>query len=162
MEYVTTGESSSHRSHPSRRRGPKYVPLVPPLLLSPAHDSLPPNALELPPVPRRRGIVAGEANYGEPSRGDFEKMARRRFQDPRPKRLGKWWYLLTWQDEFQNGSRIRRRKRIKLAPASMPEREVRKIAAEILRPLNQGLITVGSATKFEDYVAGVYRPTMLP
>ncbi len=66
-------------------------------------------------------------------------MARRRFQDPKPQRLGKWWYLLTWQDEFVEGRRIRKRKRIKLAPATMPEREVRKIAAEMLRPLNQGL-----------------------
>jgi len=89
-------------------------------------------------------------------------MARRRFQDPRPKRLGKWWYLLTWQDEFQEGRRTRKRKRTKLAPANTPEREARRIAAEILRPLNQGLVTVGSATKFVDYVEGVYRPTMLP
>ena len=108
------------------------------------------------------GIVAGEANYGEPSQGDFEKMARRRFQDPRPKRLGKWWYILIWQDEFQSGRRTRKRKRIKLAPASCPEREARKIAAEMLRPLNQGLLTVGSATKFSDYVEQVYKPTMLP
>jgi integrase len=89
-------------------------------------------------------------------------MARRRFQDPKPQRLGKWWYLLTWQDEFKEGRRIRKRKRIKLAVATMPEREVRKIAAEILRPLNQGLITVGSGTKFEDFVESVYKPTVLP
>ncbi len=44
----------------------------------------------------------------------------------------------------------------------MPEREVKKIAAELLRPLNQGLITIGSATKFGDYLAGVYKPTVLP
>jgi len=89
-------------------------------------------------------------------------MARRRFQDPKPQRLGKWWYLLTWQDEFKVGRRIRKRKRIKLALATMPEREVRKIAAEMLRPLNQGLITVGSGTKFEDFVESVYKPTVLP
>ena len=89
-------------------------------------------------------------------------MARRRFQDPKPLRLGKWWYLLTWQDEFKVGRRIRKRKRIKLASATMPEREVRKIAAEMLRPLNQGLITVGSGTKFEDFVESVYKPTVLP
>ncbi len=89
-------------------------------------------------------------------------MARRRFQDPKPQRLGRWWYLLTWQDEFQSGRRLRKRKRIKLAPASTPGREVRKIAAEVLRPLNQGLLTVGSAMKFEDYVGAVYGPTMLP
>jgi len=89
-------------------------------------------------------------------------MARRRFQDPKPQRLGKWWYLLCWQDEFEEGRRIRKRKRIKLAPATMPEREVRKIAAEILRPMNQGLISIGSGTKFEEFVEGVYKPTVLP
>jgi len=89
-------------------------------------------------------------------------MARRRFQDPKPQRLGKWWYLLTWQDEFIEGRRIRKRKRIKLALTTMPEREVRKIAAEMLRPLNQGLISIGSGTKFEDFVESVYKPTVLP
>jgi len=89
-------------------------------------------------------------------------MARRRFQDPKPKRVGKWWYLLCRQDEFVNGRRTRKRKRIKLAPATMPEREVRKIAAEVLRPMNQGLLTIGSATKFEDFVDNVYNSTVLP
>src|SRR5215472_16049573 len=88
------------------------------------------------PHPDHHAIVLGETNSGKPSQGDFEKMARRRFQDPKPSRLGKWWYLLCWQDEFIGGRRLRKRKRIKLAPASMPEREVRKIAAEILRPMN--------------------------
>ena len=66
-------------------------------------------------------------------------MARRRFQDPKPQRLGKWWYLLTWQDEFIEGRRIRKRKRIKLAPATMPEREVRKIAAEDVTTAESGV-----------------------
>jgi len=44
----------------------------------------------------------------------------------------------------------------------MLEREVRKIAAEMLRPVNQGLITVGSATTFEEYIQAVYIPTMFP
>jgi len=39
---------------------------------------------------------------------------------------------------------------------------VRKIAAELLRPMNQGLITVGSAVNFEDYVQSTYIPTVLP
>jgi integrase len=104
----------------------------------------------------------GEAHYDEPSRGVYESMARRRFQDPKPKRLGKWWYLLYRQDEFLNGRRTRKRKRAKLAPAATPEREVRKIAAEFLRPMNQGLISIGSATKFQDYVETVYKPTVMP
>ncbi len=112
-------------------------------------------------VPDGRGIV-GEASFGEPSKGDFEKMARRRFQQPKPQRLGHFWYLLYWQDQFENGRRLRKRKRIKLAPATMPEREVLKIAAEHLRPLNQGLVTVGSATQFDNYVESVYEKTVMP
>ena len=49
-----------------------------------------------------------------------------------------------------------------LAPASMPAREVAKIAAEMLRPVNQGLITVGSATGFSTFVENIYIPTDLP
>ncbi len=41
-------------------------------------------------------------------------------------------------------NRTRRRAYIKLAPASMSEREVKKIAAEHLRPMNQGLESLGS------------------
>jgi integrase len=75
--------------------------------------------------------------------------------------LGKWWYLLVWQDVFEKGRSVRRRKRLKLAPATMPEREVRKIAAETLRPLNQGLLTVGSAVTFGGYFEQVYKDTQL-
>ena len=100
---------------------------------------------------KRRAIVLAEASSGRPSE-DFQKMARRRFQNPDPKREGKWWYLRLWQDVFVGHVSTRRRQRIKLAPASMPEREVKKIAAEMLRPMNQGLITIGSAVNFEEYV----------
>lgn len=89
-------------------------------------------------------------------------MARRRFQDPAPKREGKWWYLIYWQDVFVNGTSARKRKRHKLAPAEFPEREVQKMAAEFLRPMNQGLVPIGSATKFEDYVQAIYRSTSMP
>jgi hypothetical protein len=57
---------------------------------------------------------------------------------------------------------FRRRKRIKVAPASMPEREVRKVAAESLRSLNHGFVSLGSATRFRDYVEVVYQETVLP
>src|SRR5690242_6555029 len=86
------------------------------------------------------------------TRGDFESMARRRFQDPEPFRSGRWWYVLFWEDVFTNGKSIRKRKRHKLAPADLPEREAKKMAAEFLRPMNQGLAPIGSATKFEEYV----------
>jgi integrase len=107
-------------------------------------------------------MLLAEANSGVPSTGDYEQMARRRFQDPKPKRRGQWWYLLFWEDSIKQGRRIRKRKREKLGPSSMPEREARKIAAERLRGLNQGLLSLGSASTFEDYVKGVYIPTVMP
>jgi integrase len=88
-------------------------------------------------------------------------MARRRCQNPKPKRRGQWWVLSYWQDEFQNGRRVRKRKREKLAPATTPEREVKKIALEFMRPLNQGLVSLGSATGFTDYVDDTYVPVVL-
>lgn len=107
-------------------------------------------------------MLLHEANSGKPSKGDFESMARRRFQSPVPKREGKWWYLLYWHDTFENGRRVRKRIREKLAPATMQLREVQKIAAEKLRPMNQGLMPLGSATTFEDYVESTYIPVVLP
>jgi hypothetical protein len=111
---------------------------------------------------QNHGNVVTETAIGGPSKGEIEKMARRRFQAPKPKRRGKWWCLLYWQDEFVDGRRIRKRKRINLAPADMPEREVNKIAAEQLRPMNQGLVTLGSATNFAEFVDTVYIPVLLP
>jgi integrase len=109
-----------------------------------------------------RAIVLSETHLCEPSKGDFEKMARRRFQAPKPERRGKFWVLRYWQDEFKEGRRKRKRIRVKLAPASMGEREVKKIAAEHLRPMNQGLVTIGSATNFTEFVDSVYIPVILP
>jgi len=108
-------------------------------------------------------IVAPEANSaGHSSKGDLETMARRRFQDPIPKREGNFWYLLYWQDVFLKGVRTRKRQRVKLAPATIPEREIRKIAAEFLRPMNQGLISAGSAVNFAEYVSTEYMVSTLP
>ncbi len=120
------------------------------------------------PNPTRQGSQArdtlwGKANFDRPSlKGDLEAMARRRFQDPEPEVVGKWWQIRVYRDEYSNGRRIRKRTRIRLAPASMPVREVQKLKAEYLRPLNQGLITPGSATPFESFVETVYRTTTMP
>ena len=114
-----------------------------------------------PREPAGRGILLAETSPGGSSKGDIERMARRRFQDPKPEKRGNWWVLRFWQDVFVDGRRKRQRKRIKLAPASLGEREVKKIAAEYLRPMNQGLITVGSATSFDLFVDNVYTPVTL-
>jgi integrase len=115
------------------------------------------------PTNKSRVMITDEANsqIGE-LRGAFEAMAKRRFQSPEPERSGNWWYLRYWTDVFENGKLIRKRVRYKLAPADKGEREIKKIAAEHLRPLNQGLQSIGSATLFADYVDNTYNTTMLP
>src|ERR1700730_17978903 len=115
------------------------------------------------PGTQGRGIVSVEASCDRPSpRGELEAMARRRFQDPQPALVGHWWQIRVYRDEYVNGRRIRKRKRIRLAPASMAVREVYKLKAEYLRPLNQSLISEGSATPFEGFVRSVYNITELP
>ena len=89
-------------------------------------------------------------------------MARRRFQNPKPRIEGNWWVLYYWQDEFNNNERRRRKKRQKLAPATAKAREVLEMASEFLRPVNQGLVNVGSATTFSDFVDGTYTPVVMP
>jgi integrase len=107
------------------------------------------------------GIVSIESTSVEPSKENFEKMARRRCQNPKPVVRGQWWVLPYWQDEFVDGRRVRKRKRARLAPANKPKAEVKKIALEFLRPLNQGLDSLGSAISFEDYVDRTYIPVVL-
>lgn len=110
----------------------------------------------------RRGMLLAEAHLGGPSKGDQDSMARRRYQKPSPRREGQQWVLYYWDDEFKDGERSRKKKRHVLGPASMGEREAEKIRDEFLRPLNQGLVNIGSATKFGDYVESIYKPVVLP
>jgi integrase len=106
--------------------------------------------------------LTADAKDDTPSKGEFEKMARRRCQNPKPEREGNQWVLRYWQDVFVNGGRVRKRKRVCLAPASMSEREARRIALEFLRPLNQGLVGIGAATNVNEFVDITYIPVVLP
>jgi integrase len=89
-------------------------------------------------------------------------MAKRRIQNPKPKQEGNFWYIRIWQDTVIRGVLTRTRQRIKLAPATMPVREVEKIADEMLTPVNQGVITRGSAVNFGSYVERDYMTGALP
>jgi integrase len=104
-----------------------------------------------------------EANAGLPLRGDFERMARRRYQDPTPTRRGKWWTLRYRQDEIVNGKLERVRKEVRLALiANTSERDARRLASEHLRPLNQGLESIGAAVNFQHYVEKQFIPLVMP
>lgn len=106
--------------------------------------------------------IRAEANTGNPLKGDFERMARRRFQNPKPRRRGEWWIIQVRHDGVVNGKAKRSNRRVRLAPVSMSEREVRKVAAEYLRPLNQDLQGIGSATNFAHYVEHTYKAVVMP
>jgi len=89
-------------------------------------------------------------------------MAKRRFQNPQPEKLGRAWYIRVWEDVYTGRVRIRKRKRIKLADASKGLREVQKLAADKLRRLNSGLVQVGAGVNFMHFVENEYRTKYLP
>ena len=90
-------------------------------------------------------------------------MARRRYQSPTPARRGAWWVLRYRQDEIVAGKMTRTRKEVRLAPVeNTSASEARRLAAEHLRPLNQGLESIGSATNFNHYVETTYMPVVMP
>src|SRR5215813_5060130 len=91
-----------------------------------------------------------------------ESMARRRHQQPKLVQRGAWWTARVWQDKFVEGQHVRSYKRIRLAPSTMKVREAQKVLDEYIRPLNQGLETIGSATNFQTYVEKTYVPTIMP
>src|SRR5438876_11182286 len=94
-------------------------------------------------------IIRNQANIGAPiSPQEMERMGKRRFQDPRPERRGAWWTVRVWRDEFIDGKHVRKQKRARLAAVTVSAREVKKIATEHLRPVNQGLESCGPATNY--------------
>jgi hypothetical protein len=113
-----------------------------------------------------RGIVLSEANHTGlllKNAEDLERMARRRFQDPTPKRRGSWWTLRFRRDEIIDGKLKRIRKEVRLAlVANTSERDARRLATEHLRPLNQGLESVGAAVTFQNYVEKHFIPLVMP
>jgi hypothetical protein len=106
-------------------------------------------------------IVRVKPDTGASLRGDFERMARRRFQQPTPVKRGKWWTLRVWKDTFIDGKLTRIRERVRLAPATLGEREVLKRAQKHLEPINHSIAAVGSATNFNHYVERTYKPIVL-
>jgi integrase len=113
-------------------------------------------------LPKFDTVVVKTDSVAPDPRKDLEKMARRRYQNPKPFKEGAFWWLLCWQDEFVNGVRTRKRKRVKLAPATMAAREARKVASEYISPMNRGLVSLGSATNFAEYVHSTYLVNEMP
>jgi len=91
-----------------------------------------------------------------------EKMARRRYQEPVPKKHGKHWTIVVMEDYLQDGQPKRRQKRIRLAPLETKWRTVLRLRDEKIKPLNQGMLAWGSATDFNTFVQQTYIPSEMP
>lgn len=90
------------------------------------------------------------------------QMARRRCQNPTPQKRGAWWTIRVYRDEFKCGEKRRAYTRVRVAPSTMKQREVQKVVLEYLRPMNQGLESLGSATNFTTLVSEYYIPLRKP
>jgi hypothetical protein len=66
-------------------------------------------------------------------------MTARRFQNPNPKREGRFWYARVRQVVYENGQNVRKLVRLKLASADKTEIEAKKILVELLAPMNDRL-----------------------
>jgi integrase len=89
-------------------------------------------------------------------------MAKRRFQNPKLELRGDWWTIRVWVDVVENGRVRRSYKRVRVAPASMAQREAQKVVAEYMQPLNRSAAGVLSATNFKWYVEKTYIPLEMP
>ena len=70
-------------------------------------------------APHGRVIVLSEANSGYPLKGGLSADGKTEVSNPKPFREGNWWWIRPWQDEFTDGRLKRKKKRMKLAPATV-------------------------------------------
>lgn len=106
--------------------------------------------------------IRAQANTGVPSLEAIDQMSRRRHQDPTLEKHGKFWTIIVRKDDFVDGKPVRRRTRVRIAPITTPIRQALKIKDEYLRPINQGLTAIGSATNFRKYVEDYYMALEMP
>lgn len=109
------------------------------------------------------GKVLDERKPAPPSRSEIHAMAKRRFQQPTPKRHGRNWRVLVWKDVFENGEWVRKRTPIVLGDASeIGFREAQKLAAKEVEPLNDQPRHPGATITFSKFVETVYSKIYLP
>lgn len=111
----------------------------------------------------RRDILPDEQIRDEssPQGGGFEKMARRRYQKPTPKRRGKQWSILVREDVVKRGQRTRKSKRIPLGPTTLTRAEAERLRDDYLAAINQMEVGIGGAILFRDF-ARIYERDVLP
>ncbi len=113
-------------------------------------------------APAERVIVLTEANSSLPLKGDFERMARRRHQSPKPFREGNYWWIKRVDQRFcwrraAEKTEANQVGTLQHEGAGGAEDRGRTSAA----PINQSLESIGSATNFATYVNDTYIPVVL-
>jgi hypothetical protein len=77
----------------------------------------------------------------------YEAMARRRFQDPRPKRRGKWWTIQVRRDQFVGGQLQRKKTRVRIAPQLCRNGKRAKLQPRIRLPATSVTESEGAAAR---------------
>ena len=72
------------------------------------------------------------------------------------------WFFITGTTNLTMEKGVEKRNVMYSALLAWARVRPKKVRDEFLRPLNQGLVNIGSATKFEEYVESVYKPVVLP
>jgi len=89
-------------------------------------------------------------------------MARRRFQNPKPRKRGDWWVVDVRKDVFEAGQVRRSKTTVRLTSSDKPYYEARRVADDYLRKLNNNLECIGAATNFAHLVTSTYQRLVLP
>jgi integrase len=100
-------------------------------------------------------------NEPSPQGGGFEKMARRRYQKPTPRRRGNQWTILVREDVVEDGQRVRRVTRVPLGPTALTRAEAERLRDDYLATINQAHVGIGGAILFRDF-ARIYERDVLP
>lgn len=146
---------------------PKRIPNS----LAPAHLLFESTPLPYPPpisIPQCFGFWADYATLpseqirNEPLQGGgFERMARRRYQKPVPKKRGEQWSILVREDVVINGRRKRKLKRVPLGLISMCRADAERLRDEYVAAINHPNVGIGGACSFRDFVQ-TYKRDVLP
>ena len=96
-----------------------------------------------------------------PQGGGFEKMARRRYQKPTPRKRGNQWTILVREDVVEDGQKKRKVRRIALGPSTLTRAESERLRDDYLEPVNQPNVGIGGAILFRDH-ARIYERDVLP
>ena len=115
-----------------------------------------------------RHILRSTEKQGESHQlGGWHDMARRRYQTGSIRKRGKRypiWELQWWADYLTTEGKIaRKRESVILGyAADINRKQAQKLAAEHLRPLNQGKLTPMATVTFEDFIERFFVPNALP